>query len=81
MKAKLTRINSNHDRLRDDIIEGDCQNLPRVGSNFVLIAPPRDTPDGFRYVETTPISKINKLGPGKTEFHTRNSVYHLEILD
>ena len=49
--------------LRTDVIEGMAQNLPAKGDPFVMMAEPHTAKGlglGFRYVETTPITKITK---------------------
>jgi hypothetical protein len=76
-KVKLTRVASNHARLRTDTVEGECSLLPTVGECFIMTAPGLEF--GTRFVNTSPVKEIIK--DGSTErFKTENSEYQLELL-
>lgn len=86
MKCKLTRLKSNHQNLRTDTIEGQCDDLPAKGRCFMMTAPPLDPASGMRYVHTTPVLELEHdgdkpegIGAGIV-FTTRNSTYHLLYL-
>ena len=80
-KVKLTKLRSNHDFLRSDIIVGRTDKLPEVGSRFFMIAEPLVTgfPMAQRLIETTPIKNVERIGK-EFQFSTANSTYKLEIL-
>ena len=60
MKCKLSKVQNEHDRLRDDVIEGECFREPALGEQFKLYAAARDTHDEdyFRVVSTSPVKYI-----------------------
>jgi hypothetical protein len=77
MKCRLTKIKSNHNRVRTDVIEGDCE-PPEVGFCFVLVSDsPIDEGADYRYIRTTPVREIKEEGK-KIIFKTNNSEYSLE---
>lgn len=75
MKVRLTKIESSHNNLRTDIVEGDLLYWPGVGESIIVTAKPL-VEGGMRLVRTSPVSKIEG-----DLFHTLNSVYRLERLD
>lgn len=89
-QVKFSKINNNHNKLRDDEIIGFCTDLPEVEKQFVLFAPPRDqkvAPQGmayFRMVNTSLIkekSQNGKVFDFKTESGSQYRVEILEYLD
>ena len=77
-KARMTKLLSNHDNLRDGVVEGDLRSLPVVGEG-VIITSPRE--DGLiRYVSTSPVDNIHHKEDGSYVILTKNSTYRLEIL-
>ena len=56
MKVIFRKIYNEHNKLRDDVIEGECTRWPDVGNIFELVGPPRDSGD-LRYVATSPVTK------------------------
>lgn len=80
-KVKLTKIKSSHNNLRTDEIEGETEHLPEVGRSFILKAEPLENLEAnFRSVYTTEIEHVEKHENGY-RFNTKNSIYHLEVLD
>jgi hypothetical protein len=81
MKVIFRKIQNNHNALRDDEIEGETQAMPVVGKPFVMTAPPRDMPVGFRHVNTSPVTKIISQFNHKTTFETQSgSTYSVELI-
>jgi len=51
-KVTFKKIENNHNKIRDDIIEGHCHDLPEINKQFVMFAKPRDAGD-IRIVNTS----------------------------
>lgn len=77
--VRLTKIKSNHQNLRTDVIEGVAIELPEKGKNFTLVGPPFVDGANCRVVTTTEIQSIECLD-SEYLFHTLNSSYKLEVL-
>ncbi len=60
-RVRFIKIENNHDRLRDDVIEGTYSRKPVIGECFEMYGKPRDIDIGFRAVNTSPIKKIQKF--------------------
>lgn len=71
----MTRLDSSHQNLRTDSVEGDAPRLPAIGRRFVMAAPPLDPAADIRLVETSPVMTVSNDG-----FTTLNSRYKLEVL-
>ena len=76
--VKLTKIRSNHNNLRSNVIVGETSELPRLGEGFQMIS--EGLVFGTRRVWTSPIQHIEKI-ENTYRFNTANSVYKLELLD
>jgi hypothetical protein len=75
---KLKKIESTHENLRTDEINGMSHDLPEVGQSFTLIADPLERANPHkRVVTTTPVVKVTKTG-NEMVFETANSVYSIE---
>jgi hypothetical protein len=74
--VKLTRLQSNHSRLRTSEVIGFCDEMPQVGKTFQMISEPLEQSKGFRLINTNPVTEING-----DEFKTCNSTYRIEDLD
>ena len=79
MKIKFSKISNNHQKLRDDVIEGTTDTLPEIGNPFYFSCPPRDIPFGMRLVNTSPITDIKKNGNLYIVATESGSVYEIEI--
>ena len=77
-KVRLTKIRSNHNNLRSNIIVGETNELPKVGEGFQMLSEGIDF--GTRHVWTSPIKHLEKMN-NTYQFNTENSVYKLEILN
>jgi hypothetical protein len=75
VKIKLEKISINKNRLRTNIIEGDCESLPKVGQTFIMTAPPLEAGD-IRVIETSYVIEATNYQE-KIEFKTQNSSYRL----
>jgi len=77
-KVRFSKIKNNHNRLRDDVIEGTCEQLPTVGSIFVLTAPPRDIEIGIRVVNTSEVVQILPYLPRNPKFPSNPIIFKTE---
>ncbi len=78
-KITLTKINSTHQNLRTNEVEGECQDLPEVGKRFMLLG--KGLEFGTRMVMTTEVTRridTERAGKSVISFSTANSVYELE---
>ena len=75
--VKLTKIRSNHNNLRSNVIVGKTNELPVIGEGFQMLSEGLDF--GVRHVWTSPIKHLEKID-SIYQFNTANSVYKLEVL-
>jgi len=80
IKVILTKIRSNHECLRTDVIEGKAPALSEIGDTFVLFSKSLDPRGSIRMVQTTKVKSIEQID-NVYQFNTENSVYKLEVLD
>lgn len=80
MQVRLTKLNSTHNNLRTDVIEGECIYLPRTGYSFVMTSEPLNPNASFRQIATSNVQSIFTLNDKSMEFKTMNSTYLLEVL-
>lgn len=80
MKVRLTKIESNHNNLRTNSVEGECQDLPQLDRGLVILADPLEQ-GNFRIVNTSIIKEIREIGSNDYVLKTLNSLYRLEVLD
>jgi len=81
MKAKLKKINSNHNNLRTDTVEGHIDFLPEVNLPFMIKAEPIDPNADIRLVWTTPVKSVQYIDSNTIVFETKNSTYEIELLN
>lgn len=82
MKVKLTKIQSSHNKVRTDEVNGESDNLPEIGKRFVLLGEALVKADGnMRIVYTTSVSELTNISDKSMEFKTQNSTYRLDILE
>lgn len=74
----LRKIESSHNKLRTDEVEGLAPELPESGKRFFMYADALelDEVDAKRYVHTSVVQKVVKRGDDLV-FHTENSTYCL----
>jgi hypothetical protein len=77
--VKLTRIVSNHKKLRTDEVIGIVMQSPVVGYQFILIAESLNLNKQCRHVQTSHIQSI-EIKDGVWYLKTLNSEYKLEKL-
>lgn len=75
----FSKVSNNHNRLRDDIIEGSTNSLPVVGSAFVMFAPPRDS-GNVRMVNTSVVVKIINSINDVVKFETASGSIYIVAL-
>jgi hypothetical protein len=73
--CKLTKIQSTHQKLRTDVIEGWCYHLPIVGEAFSIFSDPLDPEMQVRVVRTSTVVDVYV-----DRFETLNSTYELVVL-
>ncbi len=79
MRAKLTKIYSNHKRLRTDTVEGITLHEPREGRPFALIGKGLEVEGSLRLVTTSRVTKCEMVD-GKYRLLTESgSVYEVEL--
>lgn len=81
--ARLTKIESNHNNLRTNSMEGQIADLPKVGFPLIITNDsPLDKSSGAngRMIWTTNITEVMKKSEEEYEFKTQNSLYKLEVL-
>jgi len=82
LKVKLKKIESTHNNLRTDNIEGKTTRIPEIGHPFQLFAESLTEGGDFRSVTTTKIQESEYKEDSRTfVFKTLNSLYELEVLD
>lgn len=78
IKATLVKVNSRHTRLRSPSVEGQCEELPKIGHPFTLWGQCQfeNYDDPSRGLTTSPVTAVREIEEG-LEFATRNSIYRL----
>lgn len=83
MKVRFSKVYNDHNRLRTDVIEGECEALPRVGECFEMTGAPLDKwlQGATRFVNTSQVHTIIEFDNGMMHIHTESgSIYKIEIL-
>jgi len=82
MHAKITKIESNHQNLRTNDMEGKTPVIPEVGEIFMIFGESLTPGNNMRAIHTTEVQESKYDSETKTfTFKTRNSLYTVEILD
>lgn len=76
----LTKMESTHNNLRTDSVEGKTLQLPVVGENFRLIGKSLTEGPTYRAIETSQIAEVVKDDDYKYTFKTANSTYKLSVI-
>ena len=83
MKATLTKLSDNVNKLRTNSISGDTLTLPMPGVSFQIIGDALEEPfktlGGGRVVTTSPVKEVVKEENGSYTFTTLNSTYKLKV--
>jgi hypothetical protein len=77
-KVILTKVESNHNNLRTNEIDGLTLSLPEKGKFFQMVAPPLES-GSIRSVTTTEIKELEKTSEDSYTFKTQNSTYKLKV--
>ncbi len=80
MKVRFKKIQNNHAKIRDDVIDGETTELPEVGKVFCMTGPPRDIPVGMRRVNTSPVVSMTLKDKVYTVETQSGSTYEIELL-
>lgn len=78
MKAILTKIKSNHNNVRTNVIEGKIYRLPKIGESLIFTANPLKEGE-IRIIITTPVESIKQTDL-VYNLETDNSEYILKIV-
>ena len=76
-KIRFTKVKADHDRIRDDVIEGIAHKLPKVGECFDFYSKSRNFRLGIRMVNTSPIVELHE--DGLTYYLTTQSGSHYTV--
>jgi hypothetical protein len=79
---RFTKIQNNHDRIPDDVIEGYTYHLPIIPNKpFFFFGPGRDNPHAMKAVNTSVVTKIVEESEFHWVFETESgSTYQVERL-
>jgi len=78
--VRFRKVKNNHNRLRDDTIQGQCFNLPKVGKLFVMTAEPKTERAFLRRVNTSLVVKCTLKHNVYTLETQSGSIYKVEML-
>lgn len=78
IRVRLTRLVSKHNNLRTDVVDGEIDSWPVVGSHLWLTGDGLDDKNAMRSVYTTEVKEIRSLADGSCELDTLNSTYKIE---
>lgn len=84
MKGILSKVETNHNRVRTDEVSGEFYSTPEVGKNFIIfgeaLCPVVKSAGGFRQVHTSTVQKVDfNAELNEFIFRTLNSTYKLRI--
>lgn len=80
LRVKLVKIESNHNNLRTNEMEGRTGSIPEVGYDIIVFG--EGIEFGTRMIHTTEVKESTYNKETKTfTFKTKNSTYSLEMLD
>lgn len=79
MKVKLTRLYKGF-ALRDNVILGESDDVPKIGSSFTLVGKSREEGGLCRIVETSCVVDVLKSGCEYTFTTERGSRYKVEVI-
>ena len=80
-KVVLKKIQSNHNNLRTNEVEGYTLTLPKTGISLVLTGESLTPGMTARLVHTTEIKEVEKTSDKEFVFKTQNSTYQLTVLE
>ena len=78
---KLIKVKSDHNNVRDDVVECEGHTTIKIGAPVMFYAKSRDFDGGLRIIETSPVVAFVKLSETLVEIKTASgSVYRIEEL-
>lgn len=77
LRIKLVRIRSAHQNVRTNEVVGVTEDLPKVGSRFIMFGAPVDPKFDIRMIETSVVTAVDRDTLPVT-FRTQFSQYRLE---
>lgn len=77
-KVKFTKIQTAHEKMRTDVVEGVTRELPTEGKIFALMGEGLEF--GTRCVNTSPVKKLEKDGNTYTLHTESGSIYQVDFL-
>ena len=77
MKVRLIKLESTHENLRTDVVEGTLEVPPQIGEHMLILADPIDQDADVRYIMTSEITGV-LYQPGIWHVSTKNSTYQVE---
>ena len=81
-KLKLTKLESNNENLRTEIVIGESFEFPpSVGMNFTMVSDSLTVERDYRVITTSTVQGVRKTSKNVCEFCTMNSKYRLEKMD
>lgn len=78
-KVILTKIESNHNNLRTNEVDGLTLEIPEKDKSFHMTSTPLTEGASIRSITTTPVKEVDKITENLYTFKTLNSTYSLEI--
>ena len=79
-RVLLTKVESTNKNLRTNTVEGQTIELPQEGKGFFLIGEALTSGATARFIQTSEIVSVKKIGDSVYIFKTLNSTYNLEVL-
>lgn len=73
----LTKVENNHNKLRDDVIHGHCDAMPTLNKCFLMYGEGKEF--GIRRVNTSPIKSIQRDGWNFKVTTESGSIYHISL--
>lgn len=80
-KGRLTKMKSDHNRLRTDTVEGVFDDLPTEGSPFALVGESLTPGLDARLFLSSDIQMMLEEGERHRIFRTYNSTYRLDFIE
>lgn len=78
--VKLTKVKTNHSRVRTHSMEGQTVALPEVGKRFQVFGEPLSGDGDIRVITTSVVQKCSPVVDDKMMIETLNSIYEVELL-
>lgn len=81
-KVQFKKLKANHEKLRSESVIGFCENLPKVGDQFIMFSHPLENPKSdFRVVNTSVVNDLLQNNKHFTLTTESKSIYSVEIIE